>query len=41
MANKYGLFSETTYNTVGDPYKGKEQVSDRLKGLNFKVSYTM
>lgn len=38
MANKYGLFSEPTYNAVGDPYTGKEPVADRLKGLNFKVT---
>mmetsp|Transcript_21622 Transcript_21622/g.41258 ORF Transcript_21622/g.41258 Transcript_21622/m.41258 type:complete len:323 (-) Transcript_21622:414-1382(-) len=38
MANKYGLFSEPTYNAVGDPYTGKEPVADRLKGLNFKAT---
>lgn len=38
MANKYGLFSDPSYNAVGDPYKGKEVVSDRLKGLNFKAT---
>mmetsp|Transcript_30172 Transcript_30172/g.41764 ORF Transcript_30172/g.41764 Transcript_30172/m.41764 type:complete len:323 (-) Transcript_30172:120-1088(-) len=38
MANKYGLFSEPTYNSIGDPFVGKDPVSSRLQGLNFKAT---
>eukprot|EP00976_Prorocentrum_cordatum_P080733 1184090-Prorocentrum_minimum.AAC.1 len=37
MANKYGLFSETAYLAIGDPYIDKDPLNHRTQGLNFKV----
>lgn len=38
MANKYGIFSEPSYISIGDPYKKKEKEHSRLTGLNFKAT---
>mmetsp|Transcript_5963 Transcript_5963/g.15189 ORF Transcript_5963/g.15189 Transcript_5963/m.15189 type:complete len:321 (-) Transcript_5963:304-1266(-) len=39
-ANKYGLFTETAYIGVGDPYNDKDVMaqSSRFKGLNMKAA---
>jgi hypothetical protein len=37
MANKYGLFGETAFLAVGDPYIDKDPLNQRTQGLNFKV----
>ena len=38
-ANKYGLFTATTYNCIGDPYNEKDVLrSSRSQGLNMKAS---
>mmetsp|Transcript_9502 Transcript_9502/g.19676 ORF Transcript_9502/g.19676 Transcript_9502/m.19676 type:complete len:314 (-) Transcript_9502:90-1031(-) len=36
MANKYGLFGDTGYLAVGDPYIDKDPLNHRTQGLNFK-----
>jgi len=38
MANKYGLFGETAFLAVGDPYLDKDPLNQRTQGLNFKAT---